>query len=87
MFNRKAFEAAIDKVAACYMKSAPTVETWCDFLATAKDDVITLADVHLLTQLSAAMNAGPTPSASSVANQVYHLNHRLGRDVTGQAGF
>lgn len=87
MFNRKLFEAALAAVSSAYMTSAPTVDQWCDMLAAAKDHEVTLADVHLLSQFLKALHTPEQVQANHAANMVYHLNQRLGRDTTGQAGF
>lgn len=82
LFDRKLFDAYLTDVAERYEKTAPTVEQWCDFLAADGGHKTTLADVTLVHRL-----ATETTPPSTAANLVYHLNHRLGRDTTGQAGF
>lgn len=82
-FDRQAFDSQLSTVSRRYEKTAPTVEAWCDLLAAAPDTSITLADVHTLDRLYTDTGL----PAAMAANVVYHLNHRLGRDTTGQAGF
>lgn len=83
MFDRTSFDEAIARVAERYERTAPTVDTWCDWLCLAGDAEITLADVHLLMQLDA-----PEPMQPNyAANLLYKMQSRLGRDTTGQAGF
>lgn len=82
MFQRKQFDAAIDMVAAHYQHSAPTVESWCNWLCSTSGDLVRLSDISLLMTLS---NDLPQPNLA--ANMVYKHQARLGRDTTGQAGF
>ena len=82
-FDRKAFESQLSAVASRYEKTAPTVEAWCDLLASAPDTAVTLADVHALDRL----HTDTELPACMAANMIYHLNSRLGRDTTGHAGF
>jgi hypothetical protein len=82
MFNRKQFDRAIQDVATKYERSAPTICDWCDFLAAAKDDQVTLADLHLLQRL-----ATEDTQANYAANLVYHRMDAAGQLTTGHAGF
>ena len=82
MFNRKDFDNAVASVAACYEKTAPTVEAWCDWLASAKDDKITIADLTLLGRLHSEK-----PLPAYAANLVYHRMTSAGLATTGHAGF
>ncbi|MFY8213332.1 MAG: hypothetical protein ACOVKJ_02640 [Flavobacterium sp.] len=82
MFDRKLFEIAIDKVATTFEKTAPTVVDWADFLASAKDAQISLADLHLLSRLATE----DTP-ANYAANLVYHRMEQAGRCTTGHVGY
>ena len=81
-FNRKNFDAILSGLSERYEKSAPTVSEWAEWLFTAKDHEITLADVHLASEVWKA-NTQP----NYAANAVYHLSERLGRVTTGHAGF
>ena len=87
MFSRRDFDKALEAVAVCYRVSAPTVGDWCDMLYAAKDDQVTLADIHLLSQINQNIRTMAEVPANTAANQVYHLMNRLGRDTTGHAGF
>jgi hypothetical protein len=82
IFDRLAFEKACEIVCARYEKTAPTVHTWADSLYRGKDDQITLTDIHLISVLTT-----DEVHPNTAANLVYHINHRLGRDTTGHAGF
>jgi hypothetical protein len=82
MFSRRQFDAALETVANHYEFTAPTVNTWANDLASASDNTITLADVRMLASLVADL-----PPGNLAANEVYHLQHRLGRSVVGQCGF
>ena len=82
MFNRSKFDRACEEVAARYERSAPTVEQWCDVLASSRDREITLADVRLLAELQ-----DNQPQANYAANMVYKHLESMQRDTTGQIGF
>jgi len=82
VFQRSKFNTAILLVAAHYEKTAPTVEQWCDWLCSAKDSEVTLADIHLLGRLREYK-----PQPNYAANEVYRHQRTMGRDTTGQAGF
>ncbi len=82
MFDRKKYDDALGVVFVAYEKTAPTVCEWCDLLASAKDDAVTLADVHLLDRLATEL-----PHPNLAANLVYHVMDRRGMNTTGHAGF
>lgn len=85
MFDNSKFESAITEVAHHYEKSAPIIETWCDWMMTAKSSEITLSDILLLQYLN---DKTQSPlSGNSAANKLYHHQSLLGRDTTGMAGF
>ena len=69
------------RVAQRFERTAPTVETWADWLAAAKPDETTVADLLLLERLADELNP------CLAANLLYHHQNRLGRDVSGQAGY
>ena len=81
-FDYKAFSAALTAIAERYERTAPTVDDWCNLLAAAKGDKITVADLNMVQTL-----LDDEVHPNTAANMVYHLNYRLGRDTTGQAGF
>lgn len=82
MFTRSKFDRACEEVAARYERTAPTVEQWCDVLASSKDREITLADVRLLSELQ-----DNPPQANYAANMVYKHLESMCKDTTGQFGF
>ena len=82
MFNRSQFGRACEEVAARFERTAPTVEQWCDSLASSRDRDITLADIHLLSQLQ----ENPPPP-NYAANMVYKHLESMAQDTTGQLGF
>ena len=81
-FDRRSFEMTLSQVASVYEHTAPTVADWCDLLASAKDDSISLADVSLLARLCCEQ-----PPANYAANLVYHRQSASGQTTTGHAGF
>ena len=82
IFSRKEFESAIGELCEKYEKSAPTVYDWVEWLYQAKDHEITLSDVFLLKTL-----ASEDVPPNYAANMLYHMQYKLGRDTTGNAGF
>jgi hypothetical protein len=82
MFDRKRFEAACAAACGEYEKAAPTVAEWADWLYQAKDQDVTLADLHILGRI-----VTENPGGNLAANMIYHHQTRLGRDTIGQSGF
>lgn len=81
MFDRQQFDATLERIADHYERIAPTVTQWANDLAGMSDMKVTLADVYMVWALS------ELPPGNLAANDVYHLQHRLGRSVVGQIGF
>jgi len=83
-------EGFIPEAVEHYEKTAPTVAAHCDDLyirLTTKQEpknYPTVAELHAVLQLAEGSDWIPPNLA---ANHIYHLRHRLGMDVTGQAGF
>lgn len=69
-----------------YQESAPTVSQYADDLYSrlTSGGVIQLRE---LTTLQHLWENGQWEAPSFAANRIYKLEHSLGRDVTGQAGF
>ncbi len=82
MFDRQRFNRACVAVSQRYERTAPTVETYCNWLSCARDADVTVADLHLLTQLY-----DNPPEPRHAANIVYKHQDRMKRDVSGQVGF
>lgn len=82
MFNRSQFDHACEEVAARYERTAPTVEQWCDLLASSRDHEITLADIRILTQLQT-----DPPQPNYAANMLYKHLSFMAKETTGQIGF
>lgn len=82
MFDRSKFEQSVTDVAMKFDKSAPTIADWCDWLAAASDDDITLSDLHLLARLQSEV-----VQPNYAANLLMHHLDRQGKSIAGQAGF
>jgi len=77
----------IEEACAVYEKTAPTAHAWLDDLyrrINERPEAVVLPELLFLDRL---VEDGEWMHSSYVANAVYHLLHRLGRDTTGQAGF
>lgn len=81
MFNRRVFDESLAVVSRRFETTAPTVEAYVDWLASASDLQVTLADVATVAVLLQCQGG------TDAANVVYHLQERLGRDTTGHAGY
>ncbi len=82
MFDRLQFDTAVASVATAFDKTAPTIADWCDGLAAASDDDITLSDLQLLARLQSEV-----VQPNYAANLLLHHLARQGRSIAGQAGF
>lgn len=82
MFDRDAFDLACMDVANHYEKSAPQIETWCDWMCAASGDKITLSDIGLLMFFSSQK-----PQPNHAVNNLYKHQSHLGRDTTGMADY
>lgn len=82
IFNRAEFETAASLLSEHYEKSAPTVAEWAERMYQAKDNEITLADIHLMQMWSQEL-----PQPNHAANRLYHHQTSLGRETVGHAGF
>jgi len=76
-------------LAACcdqYEQSAPTVHTYCDDLyrRLTEGDSVLVRDLLTVQKL---LENGIWEQPNFAANRIYHLQHDLGQDTTGQVGF
>lgn len=78
---------AIEAAAGYYEKSAPPVEQWLDDLYRrihGQPDEVRLSELLAVERL---LENGQWMQPNYAANAIYKLQHRLGRDTTGLAGF
>ena len=83
----QAIQEQLTAVADHYDKTAPTVTEWANDLYIRINESPETVRLPELTMLSRFAEEGIWLQPNYAANQVYHLMHRLGMDVTGHVGF
>ena len=80
-------DTQLTAIADHYEKSAPTVNEWANDVCiriSEKPETVVLPELLFVGRLQ---ENGEWLAANYAANQLYHLLHRLGRDVSGHAGY
>ena len=80
---RKQIEGAVQH----YEKLAPTVAVYLDDLYVRINERPAEVRLPELLAVERLRQDGDWLQANYAANDIYHLQHRLGHDVTGHAGF
>jgi hypothetical protein len=87
MFDAECCLKMLTEICEHYEKTAPTVHAWADDLfirINEQPDKVVLSEILFLDRWRSCEQWTPPNLA---ANEVYHLLHRLGRDVCGQSGY
>ena len=85
-FDFQLCEKYLIDVVAHYEKSAPTVSRYADdvYIRLQEGEPVLVRELLKLVELQLE---GEWLPPNAAANLIYHHEERLGRDVTGQAGF